>query len=126
MSGDLTEHFSAKKMSCKCGCGFGMNPGDVSNALLTALESLRADFGRSVTITSGCRCPAHNKAVGGKPDSRHLYGDAADIKVRGVPAAVVSLYCDKLVGTAGGVGSYPTFTHLDMRGDGKKARWSGN
>ena len=30
-------------------------------------------------VTSGCRCEAHNRAVGGKPGSAHLTGEAADI-----------------------------------------------
>lgn len=43
------------------------------------LEPLRAHLGHPITINSGYRCPALNKAVGGVPNSFHLTGRAADI-----------------------------------------------
>ena len=48
------------------------------------LEPARLAFGAPIYITSGYRCPALNKAVGGKPTSQHLRGEAADLQVRGV------------------------------------------
>ena len=48
------------------------------------LEPARVDFGSPIYITSGYRCTALNKAVGGKPTSHHLRGEAADLHVRGV------------------------------------------
>ena len=48
------------------------------------LEPARVSFGSPIYITSGYRCPAINKAVGGKPTSQHLRGEAADLQVRGV------------------------------------------
>ena len=48
------------------------------------LEPARVEFGAPIYITSGYRCPALNKAVGGKPTSQHLRGEAADLQVRGV------------------------------------------
>ena len=48
------------------------------------LEPARVSFGAPIYITSGYRCPALNKAVGGKPTSQHLRGEAADLQVRGV------------------------------------------
>ena len=43
------------------------------------LDPLRQSWGRPLTVTSGYRCPALNKAVGGVANSHHLYGQAADI-----------------------------------------------
>ena len=43
------------------------------------LEPLREHFGIPVVISSGYRCPALNKAVGGVPNSQHQKGEAADI-----------------------------------------------
>ena len=48
------------------------------------LEPARMAFGAPIYITSGYRCAALNKAVGGKPTSQHLRGEAADLQVRGV------------------------------------------
>ena len=48
------------------------------------LEPARVAFGAPIYITSGYRCAALNKAVGGKPTSQHLRGEAADLQVRGV------------------------------------------
>ena len=48
------------------------------------LEPARVAFGAPIYITSGYRCPALNTAVGGKPTSQHLLGEAADLQVRGV------------------------------------------
>lgn len=48
------------------------------------LEPARVDFGSPIYITSGYRCSALNKAVGGKPTSQHLSGEAADLQVKGV------------------------------------------
>ncbi|MFJ8073025.1 D-Ala-D-Ala carboxypeptidase family metallohydrolase [Streptomyces sp. NPDC096176] len=53
-----------------------------SNALRTMwkLEALRHALGdQPVTVTSGFRSQACNSAVGGASNSRHLYGDAADL-----------------------------------------------
>ncbi|QKW10866.1 peptidoglycan-binding protein [Streptomyces sp. NA04227] len=53
-----------------------------ANALRTMwkLEALRHALGdQPVTVTSGFRSQACNNAVGGASNSRHLYGDAADL-----------------------------------------------
>lgn len=44
------------------------------------LEPTRAHFG-PIRIVSGYRSPLLNMAMGGKPDSPHLRGEAADIRV---------------------------------------------
>ena len=44
------------------------------------LDELRRLYDRPIIITSGYRCPALNKAVGGKPNSQHVKGQAADLK----------------------------------------------
>jgi hypothetical protein len=48
--------------------------------LAIVLQLIRDHFGSAITITSGYRSKAVNKAVGGSPTSSHLHGSAADIK----------------------------------------------
>ena len=43
------------------------------------LEPLRAFAGKPIVISSGYRCPALNRAVGGASQSQHLRGEAADL-----------------------------------------------
>ena len=47
------------------------------------LEPIREMVGRPIIITSGYRSPALNKAVGGSKTSQHMFGQAADIIVKG-------------------------------------------
>lgn len=73
--GDLTAHFDQEEFSDRRGGGVKGPPART----LAALEVLRFQVGRPLRIVSGYRTPMSNRAVGGAPDSRHLYGDAADI-----------------------------------------------
>ena len=115
--GDITKNFSRKEFACKCGCGFD----DVEESLVRLLQRLRSHYKASITVTSSCRCYAHNKAVGGSKGSRHLAGTAADIVVKGVPAREVCAYVDSKYKSTLGIGCYSNFTHIDMRG--RRARW---
>lgn len=56
------------------------------------LEPIRAHFKKPMVITSGYRPEKHNKEVGGKKTSFHLYQDghcAADFKIPGLPITEV-------------------------------------
>lgn len=44
------------------------------------LDPLREAYGGPIIVTSGYRCPALNKAVGGAKNSQHMTGQAADIR----------------------------------------------
>ena len=57
---------------------------NLRNLCSNVLEPARVSFCAPIYITSGYRCPALNKAVGGKPTSQHLRGEAADLQVRGI------------------------------------------
>lgn len=44
------------------------------------LDPLREAYGKPIVVTSGYRCLALNKAVGGASNSQHMTGQAADIR----------------------------------------------
>jgi uncharacterized protein YcbK (DUF882 family) len=110
-----SNNFKREEFACKCGCGFDT----VDAQLLEYLDILRNYYDAKVTVTSGCRCPEHNKKVGGSLGSQHLLAKAADIIVEGVSPLRVYEFLDPIV--IGGLGKYKTFTHVDSRE--KRARW---
>lgn len=71
------KYFKLEEFKCKCGkCDGGtMDPGT-----LARLDEARDLANTPFVVTSGYRCVAHNKAVGGKPNSAHTRGLAVDIK----------------------------------------------
>lgn len=111
----LSEHFRLVEFASRDGADKVL----VHPALVSLLETIRQHFGRPVTINSGYRSPAHNRRIGGAKNSRHLWGMAADIVVKGIPPAEVAEYAATL--DPGGLGRYKTFTHLDVEGRGR--RW---
>ena len=116
--GDLSEHFNRAEFACACGCGFDT----VDAATLAVVEAVRRHFRAPVVVTSGCRCPEHNRRIGGADHSQHKYARAADIVVNGVGPSRVADYVESLMPSAGGVGRYNGFTHVDTRTNGP-ARW---
>ena len=115
----LSANFKVKEFACTD----GSDPIFIDSELVTVLQKIRTYFGKSVTITSAYRTPGKNKAVGGQTYSQHLYGKAADIKVKGATPKQVAAYAEKLLPNKGGIGTYSTFTHIDVRS--AKSRWKG-
>ncbi len=115
----VSANFRAREFACTD----GSDPIFIDTELVNVLQKIRTHFGKSVTITSAYRTPPKNKAVGGEKYSQHLYGKAADIKVSGIAPKTVSAYAEKLLPGKGGIGTYGTFTHVDVRET--KARWKG-
>jgi len=54
-------------------------PGLIAAELMGALQAVRDRYGGPVRVTSGRRCPSHNRDVGGVSNSYHTRGLAADI-----------------------------------------------
>ena len=78
MDNKLTKNFSVSEMRCKCDCHIC----NVDVEFLQKLQMARDLAGVSFTITSGCRCPDHNKEVGGTILSEHLTTNS--VKCKGV------------------------------------------
>ena len=75
----MSEHFQPKEFESRDGKPSPW-PEVVDPDLYLLLEEIRADFGEPIYINSGYRSPEHNKKVGGKPNSFHVKGQAADIR----------------------------------------------
>ena len=116
----VADHFHRSEFACPCGCGFAA--ADVE--LLGVLERLRLLYDQPLHITSGCRCARYNDAVGGAVHSFHLKGLAADFQIRGEDPAAISDILDGMYPDRYGIGSYPSWVHIDMR-QGTPARWGG-
>ncbi len=111
-----TSHFKQREFACKH-CG----EAKIDSELLAVLELLRNYYNVPVTITSGYRCPTHNKNVGGAPKSKHVEGIAADIQVKGFTPDEVYHFLDMTFPNSYGIGLYSGWVHIDVRST--KARW---
>ncbi len=114
----LSKNLSRKEFRCNCGeCDYDT----VDAELVTVVQDLRDHFNASVKVTSGNRCPAYNKTVGGAKNSYHPRGRAADVQVSGVSPDEVHAYLIDKYYSQYGIGRYKTFTHIDTRSS--MARW---
>ncbi|MED4377968.1 D-Ala-D-Ala carboxypeptidase family metallohydrolase [Schinkia azotoformans] len=108
---NVSKNFKVREFACKDGSDKVV----IDDALITIIQTVRDHFEKPVTITSAYRTKSHNQKVGGSPNSQHLLGKAADIKVAGVSPKEVFDFCNKTFSWAG-IGLYNTFTHVDCRG----------
>ena len=123
---DGTPNFSPAEFRCRDGSDVPEKYRDATQTLMWQLEELRAHLGNPpIRVMSGYRSPKHNRKVGGAKRSKHVLGQAADIKVAGYSPAQVADAIEVLILSGrmlqGGLGRYATFTHYDIRGH--RARW---
>ncbi len=94
MQGQLGRFFSWAEMTTSGAAsrlGLSNQPPSEAQQAMAALVSnlldpLRTALGRPVMVTSGYRSPEVNRAVDGSHSSQHMSGEAADIKVAGLPS----------------------------------------
>lgn len=116
---------------------------DKIELVVTEIEKLNKKGGESpltLDVHSGFRTPLHNRRVQrAARDSRHQYGDAADIAIDGNGDGRITFSDTRIVAKAveaveqahpdlvGGMGLYnrgtASYVHIDARG--KRARWRG-
>lgn len=102
-------------MNRKAQGGGGVDYGNYnvgSDALHGALSQFANNNNLNIIVTSGDRSAARNRAAGGANASRHLFGDAADIKVNGISNKQLS-YLANQSGLFNTVIYYPS---IDMPG----------
>ena len=126
-STQLSPHFNAREFRCSCG---KVHETLIASELINKLEALYTALNCSkIIVTSGYRCPEHDKAVGGTSSGQHTKGTAADVCCYGQDGQPISskTVCCKaqdlgFTGIANITSSYQ-YTHLDVRTSGK---WYGD
>lgn len=126
-NGFASPHFERRETSCQDAKNTPVPENLRTNAQRQAfnLERLRHELGdKPLAILSWYRTPAHNAAVGGASQSRHMQADATDFTVQTVNdfgAVKFDAVCEKIYAN-GGFGRYPSGSrHSDSRGS--RARW---
>ena len=71
----MKNYFAPDEFKCKCGCGL-----DVKQEVKDRANHARELAGIPFSISSGARCPQHNKNEKGAPDSAHISGEAIDVR----------------------------------------------
>ncbi len=99
----VAKNFRRSEFACPC-CDQAIIKPD----LPVALQEHRDLLGSAVAITSGFRCQKKNTAVGGKSNSCHMYGYAADCYHPGVDLLTAYLNATRCLPWAngGGLGLY--------------------
>jgi hypothetical protein len=116
MKGGIMRYFEMKEFACKC-CG-QLPPSAEQNlqALVEhVLDPARERLGMPITVNSGYRCLAHNKAVGGVKNSQHLKGEAADITCADNKRLAEII---EQLGNFDQLIVYPTFLHVSYKRQG--------
>lgn len=119
----LSKNFREEEFICKCGKCKAVPAHMKENLILLCqqLEKIRFYTG-AIIINSGVRCSAHNKRVGGVPNSQHLQGKAVDIRVKNMYVEdlynrIVELKRQEIIKIRY-IQLYKTkgFVHVDIRG----------
>ena len=119
--------FLRSQTAARLGIDNGIEPGSAVEVNLAALCSLllqpiREGLG-PVHVTSGYRCPALNKAIGGRAASAHSYGRAADIVVTGhAPHAVCAWVIRQCLPFDQLIHEFGQWTHIAIAPAENKAR----
>ena len=123
----LSQHFNVQEFKCKCGREHDIQ---INPELITNLEKLYEKLNCSkIIVTSGYRCEAHDRSVGGTGKGQHTVGNAADICCYGrdgQPISSRTVCCKAQDVGFGGIANITNeyiYTHVDVR-TGKK--WYGN
>lgn len=101
-------YFRYEEFECPC-----CHENHTDPTLIDLLDEARAIAGIPFIITSGYRCPSHNKAVNGKPRSAHLKGLAADILATSSKRRFLIVHALLKVGFKR-IGIHSKFIHADI------------
>jgi zinc D-Ala-D-Ala carboxypeptidase len=104
------KHFKTKEFACPCDCG--RHAKKMNRDFIVMLDDARSISGIPFKITSGYRCPAYNKSVGGSKNSAHMRGLAADIAIKNSLERILAIQAVLDAGFER-IGIGPDFIHVD-------------
>lgn len=121
---DDIKYFKKPEFACKCGKYCNGYPVEIDMNMVKIADEIRNRIGKPIQINSGIRCKTHNANVGGVSNSRHLYGNAADLGCpSGCTPEQMASIAEEIMGDTGGIGIYQWGIHIDTRST--KSRWNG-
>jgi uncharacterized protein YcbK (DUF882 family) len=115
------KYFKMFEFSCHH-CG-GLPKGGMNPVLLEKLDQLRGMVGHPIEVSSGYRCPEHNRRIGGVDDSQHVLGSAADIYCDYITTEKLAEYAEQVGFDGIGIYIEDGFVHVDCRCDGRKPNY---
>ena len=92
-------NFKLEEFRCKCQGQFCNGfPHKPKKDMVRIAQKIRTHFGAEAIVVSGLRCQVWNKRQGGESNSQHMYGEACDIRVKGVSGDRLLAYVKTLPG----------------------------
>ena len=122
------KNFTEEELACKgTDCCGGENK--CQDHLVEKLQQLRDEVGFPIRISSGYRCGAHNRVIGGHPTSSHCEGLAIDALVSGQRALELVAAAIRLDFEGVGISQKSSshnkrFVHLDVKQTAGRRMWS--
>ncbi len=130
---EFTPYWSRTRSGVKNSCPHESLWPNIAKTIIV-LDEIRHLAKQSISITSTYRSPAYNKAVGGEGNSFHMKFNAIDFQCSKITPLSLWRIARSLRGKRfdlradgatfifrGGLGLYPTFVHIDTRGN--DANW---
>lgn len=117
----IGDYFYLNEFQCPCCHTVKLVP-----YLVWMLDKLRKKINAPIIITSGYRCPKHNKEIGGAKHSYHMEGMAADIYSKKYSPDELGRYAEEIGFDT--IIIYPEkgFIHVDIRPRGLGLIWKEN
>jgi uncharacterized protein YcbK (DUF882 family) len=109
-----------EQLKCPC-CGSFK----AMDAIFKMANHIGSTINMPFNVTSAYRCPAHNKAVGGAPNSSHLKGLALDIDITGISKDKLYKFIEEAVKLRLRIGIYKNHIHIDSNDIGPRLFWIG-
>lgn len=116
--GTISRNFDVVDFQCRCAaCAENPSRPVTDKLLVNIVQNLRDRMGKPIIVSCGVRCEAHNRAVGGAPDSRHLphHRDAVDIAYSSSQEAYELVYHAMISGNFTCIEACKRHIHLDIR-----------